>query len=85
MRERLAQQFAAFRATLDAAQQAQWDASLANLASARRAPVYRLVDGRPKPVMVRVGATDGSSTAVSGDIHAGDRVIVGAGRTPPGA
>ena len=49
------------------------------------APVYLLVDGRPKPVMVRVGATDGSYTAVSGDIHAGDRVIVGAGRAPPGA
>ena len=37
------------------------------------------------PSTMTPGATDGSYTAVSGDIHAGDRVIVGAGRTPPGA
>jgi hypothetical protein len=32
--------------------------------------------------MVRIGASDGSNTEVSGDIHAGDQVIVGAKRAP---
>jgi len=41
------------------------------------------VAGKPKQVMVRIGASDGSNTEVSGDIHAGDLVIVGAERATP--
>jgi len=80
MLERLNQQFAAFRATLNPSQQAQWDRDVAALAAARRAPLYVLVEGKPKLVTVRVGASDGTSTEVSGDIRAGDLVVVGSER-----
>jgi len=80
MLERTSQQFAAFRATLDPAQQQQWDSGIAALASARRAPLYLLVDGQPKQVLVRVGTSDGTSSEVSGNIRAGDTVIVGVER-----
>ena len=83
MLERLNQQFAAFRATLNPSQQQQWDRDVAALAAARRAPLYVLVDGKPKPVTVRVGASDGTNTEVSGDIHAGDKVIIGSERAAP--
>ncbi|HZV24476.1 MAG TPA: efflux RND transporter periplasmic adaptor subunit [Luteimonas sp.] len=83
MLERMTQQFGAFRATLTPAQQQQWDSAIAGLASARRAPLYLLVAGKPKQVMVRIGASDGTDTEVSGDIHAGDPVIVGAERATP--
>ncbi|WP_149195921.1 efflux RND transporter periplasmic adaptor subunit [Luteimonas suaedae] len=81
MRQRLLQRyqqdFAAFRDTLDEAQRAQWDRELAALLGARRAPLYKLVDDRPQMVMVRVGASDGSSTEVAGDIAEGDLIITG--------
>ena len=77
MLERFNQQFGAFRATLDDAQRARWDAEVIALVSARRAPVYVLADGQPKMVMVRVGATDGSSTEILGGLEAGVEVIVG--------
>ena len=81
MAERLKQNFAAFRATLTSAQQAQWDAALASLASAKRAPVYRLVDGKPEQVVVRVGASDGTRTEVlGGELKEGDLVIIGSAR-----
>jgi HlyD family secretion protein len=80
MLERLRQQFAVFRATLDPAKQQHWDEALAAMATARRAPLYKLVDGKPRQVQVQVGASDGSSTEVSGDIREGDQVIVGAAR-----
>ncbi|MUV13839.1 efflux RND transporter periplasmic adaptor subunit [Noviluteimonas gilva] len=80
MLERFSQQFAAFRATLDEKQRAQWDAGIAGLVSARRAPIYKLVDGKPQMATVRIGVSDGSNTEVSGDIAAGDAVIVGAER-----
>jgi HlyD family secretion protein len=80
MLERLNQQFAAFRATLNPSQQQQWDRDVAALAAARRAPLYVLVDGKPTPVTARVGASDGTNTEVSGDIHAGDKVVVGSER-----
>lgn len=80
MQERFKQQFAAFRATLSAPQQAKWDAEMAALVSARRAPLYKLVDGNPVAIMVRVGASDGSWTEVSGDVGAGDVVVTGSGR-----
>ena len=83
MQERFKQQFAAFRATLGAGQQARWDGEMATLVSARRAPLYKLVDGKPEAVTVRVGASDGSWTEVFGDVRAGDEVIVGSERAAP--
>ena len=77
MRERLQQDFAAFRASLDESQRQRWDQALAELAGATRAPLWTLVDGRPQRTMVRVGATDGSDTEISGNIEAGDVVITG--------
>jgi HlyD family secretion protein len=77
MVERFQQDFAAFRASLDDAQRARWDAAIAAQVGATRAPLYPLVDGQPRMVMVRVGASDGSSTEVSGAIEAGDEVITG--------
>ncbi|MBI5936415.1 MAG: efflux RND transporter periplasmic adaptor subunit [Betaproteobacteria bacterium] len=51
------------------------------------AQVYRVVDGQPVPVKVKVGATDGSFTELKGDeLKAGDAVIVreiGAGKGDP--
>jgi HlyD family secretion protein len=80
MAERFNQQFAAFKATLDDDQKAQWDREIAALLGSRRAPLYKLVAGKPQAVTVRVGASDGSYTEVSGDIREGDEVIVGSGR-----
>ena len=67
MMERFNQQFGAFRASLDEEQQRKWDAGLASLATANRAPLYLLENGQPRAVMVRVGVTDGSNTEISGD------------------
>jgi HlyD family secretion protein len=78
--ERFNQQFAAFRSTLAAEQQEQWDAGIAALVSAKRAPVYKLVEGKPQPVIVRIGASDGSHSEISGDVREGDALIVGSGR-----
>jgi HlyD family secretion protein len=36
-------------------------------------------DGKPAPVPVRTGATDGTSTEVVGNLKPGDQVIVGGG------
>lgn len=83
MQGRFSQQFAAFRAMLGGPQQARWDAEMAALVTARRAPLYKLVDGKPEAVTVRVGASDGSWTEISGDVEAGDEVIVGSGRAAP--
>ncbi|WP_312166271.1 efflux RND transporter periplasmic adaptor subunit [Phenylobacterium sp.] len=45
--------------------------------------VYVLREGKPVPVPVRVGATDGSSTEIrTGDLKAGDQVITGGGPKP---
>jgi HlyD family secretion protein len=77
MMERFNQQFAEFRAALNDTQRQQWDTELNGLIGARRAPVYVLAEGKPKSVMVRVGASDGSNTEISGDLKAGDEVIVG--------
>ena len=80
MQERFNQQFAAFRATLDEKQKITWYLEVGALVLARRAPVYKFVDGKPQQVMVRVGVSDGSVTEVAGDIHEGDSIIVGGGR-----
>jgi HlyD family secretion protein len=84
MQERFNQQFAAFRATLDDKQEAQWDGAITALVTARRAPVYKLVDGKLVPAMVRIGVSDGTTTEVSGDVGVGDAIIVGAERAPQG-
>ena len=77
MIERTTQQFAPFRGTLTSEQQKQWDAQIAALVGAKRAPLYKLVAGKPQMTMVRVGASDGTSTEVSGDIKQGDQVVTG--------
>ena len=77
MLERFQQDYAAFRDTLSDSQRKQWDAAVASLVGATRAPVYKLVDGQPQAVMVRIGASDGTATEISGDIQAGDEVVTG--------
>ena len=77
MAQRFQQDFAAFRATLDEAKRAKWDAAITALVGAKRAPLYKLVDGKPQQIMARIGASDGTSTEVSGDLKAGDLVITG--------
>lgn len=80
MLERFNQQFGGFRDSLSEAQRKQWDGEVAALVSARRVPLYKLVKGQPQAVVVRVGASDGSWTEVSGNIAEGDEVVVGTGR-----
>ncbi len=77
MAQRYQQDFAAFRATLDEARRARWDAAISGLVGAKRAPVYKLVDGKPQQTMLRIGASDGTDTEVSGDIKAGDLIVTG--------
>ena len=78
MAARMKEDFAEFRASLDDPRKARWDAALAALVNARRATLYRLVDGQPQPVMVRIGSSDGSSTEVSGGgLQEGDVIITG--------
>ena len=84
MQERFAQQFSAFRATLDEGQRQKWDAQVAALLTARRAPLYKLAAGKPEETLVRVGASDGSNTEVSGNIAEGDVVIIGSERAAAG-
>ena len=81
MRQRMAEammrSFADFRASLSAAQQSAWDEQLRALATARRGTVWKLVDGEPQAVPVRVGASDGTVTEISGGIAEGDPVVTG--------
>lgn len=77
MLARIAQQFADFHATLRPDQQQAWDMALQGLAAEKRATLYKLVDGKAQAVNVRVGASDGSFTEVSGGIVEGDKVIIG--------
>jgi len=78
MRDRFNQQFAAFRDTLDDSQRAKWDGARDAQLTAKRVTVYKLVDGKPQLAMVRLGASDGSATEISGrDIAEGDLVIAG--------
>lgn len=82
MLQRYQQDFAAFRADLDQAQRNRWDAAVAAVVGATRAPLHTLVDGVPTRVMVRVGASDGSDTEVSGAIAEGDVVVTGERAAP---
>lgn len=78
MAERFQQDFAAFRAGLDDTQKQRWDAALGALLNAKRASIYRLVDGKPETVMVRIGASDGTATEVSGGgLKEGDQIVTG--------
>ena len=78
MRDRFNQQFAAFVATLDDAQKTKWNAALEAQLNAKRVTIYKLADGKPEATTVRLGASDGSSTEVSGPgIAEGDLVITG--------
>lgn len=78
MRDRFNQQFADFRVTLDDRQRDQWDAALEAQLNAKRVTVYMLVDGKPQVASVRLGASDGSKTEVSGrTIKEGDQIISG--------
>ena len=58
--------------------------------SAQQAPgragrVYKLENGKPVPVNIRVGLSDGQRTEVIEGLSEGDRVIVGGGDTAAGA
>jgi len=77
MAQRYQQDFAAFRATLDDAKRARWDTAISGLVGAKRAPVYKLVDGKPQQTMLRIGASDGTDTEISGDIKSGDLIVTG--------
>ncbi len=77
MAQRFQQDFAAFRSSLDARQRTAWDAALASLLNARRAPVYKLAEGAPQMTMVRIGASDGTDTELSGDVREGDELVAG--------
>lgn len=78
MRDRLDQQFGAFVSTLDEAQRGRWNAGLEAQLSAKRVQAYKLVGGKPQSVMLKVGASDGSSTEISGrDVKEGDLIISG--------
>lgn len=78
MADRFREDFAQFRNGLDDAQKATWDGALAGLLNAKRAPLYRLAGGKPEMLMVRIGASDGSSTEVSGGgLKQGDLVVTG--------
>ena len=77
MAQRFQQDFAGFRATLDEPQRKAWDAALSALLNATRAPVYKLVDGKPAMATVRIGASDGTDTEISGDVREGDELVTG--------
>ena len=77
MLQRYRDDFAGFRASLDEGQARRWDAAVASLVGATRTTVYRLSAGGPEPVMVRVGASDGTMTEISGGVQAGDVLVTG--------
>ncbi|KFN46501.1 hypothetical protein N790_08455 [Arenimonas malthae CC-JY-1] len=76
MAEALARSFSEFRDSLDAGQRERWDAGLRTLATARRGQLWVLVDGKPQPVPVRLGVSDGTVTEVSG-VEEGQQVVTG--------
>jgi HlyD family secretion protein len=85
MMDRFQQDFAQFRASLTDAQRAQWDSAVSALVGATRAAVYKLVDGKPQKTMVRIGASDGTDTEISGDVKAGDQLVTGERAAGPAA
>ena len=84
MAERLEKNFEGFRSSLSPEQQAKWDAELLSMTSGKRAPVYKLVDGKPEQVTIRLGASDGTRTEIIGDgLAEGELVIIGSARPTP--
>jgi HlyD family secretion protein len=84
MRERFQRMFkeslAPFRETLDADQRALWDRAIEQLQNARRVNVWLLKDGKPSPLTIRAGVSDGTHTEIlGGGIEVDAEVIVGAG------
>ncbi len=78
IRDRFNQQFGEFRSSLDDQQRAKWDASLEAQLAAKRVSIYMLAENKPQVAPVRLGASDGSKTEVSGrTIKEGDQVISG--------
>ena len=77
MLERFQQNFAGFLASLDDSQRKAVERQLADLAGARRVTVYKLEAGKPTPVLVRLGASDGSNTEISGNVAEGDLLVTG--------
>lgn len=53
-----------------------------NAAPNGKTRIWVLRDGKPAPVLVQIGSTDGTHTAVTGDLSVSDKVIVGS-RTGP--
>jgi len=78
IRQRMQQEFAGFTDLLDETRRQQWNRALNTALSATRATIYRLKDGEPEPVTVRVGASDGSRTEIAGAIAEHDAIITGA-------
>jgi HlyD family secretion protein len=85
MVDRMQQDFGQFRASLTDAQRGQWDAAVSALVGATRVAVYKLVDGKPQKTMVRLGASDGTDTEISGDVKAGDQLVTGERAAVPAA
>lgn len=84
MLQRLQQGYAGFRATLDDERARAWDAELRALATARTGQVYVLdAEGRPQPVRVRLGTSDGSHTEILGGLEEGQPVVVGTAAAAP--
>ncbi|KAF1711157.1 efflux transporter periplasmic adaptor subunit [Pseudoxanthomonas kalamensis DSM 18571] len=77
MLERFQQDFAGFTQLLDDDQRTQWNQVLSASLSATRATLYRLNDGKREAVPVRIGASDGNSSEVSGDLKEGDEIVSG--------
>jgi len=86
MRKNMDEAFARLAPSLTAEQKTKLAALRASMAQGRGSTggmsggvVYVLKDGKPSPVPVRVGATDGASTQIVGPLKAGDQVITGGG------
>lgn len=78
MYRRMLEGFAGFRASLDEARRGAFDQALREHLSARQVTLYRLENGQPVPVTVRVGVTDSRHAEVQGEgLAEGDLVIIG--------
>jgi len=76
--ERMQQEFSGFTDLLDEVQKQQWNRALSAALNATRTTIYRLKDNQPEAVSVRIGASDGSRTEITGAIAEGDAIITGA-------
>ncbi|MGH6963999.1 MAG: hypothetical protein ACREE0_05920, partial [Phenylobacterium sp.] len=86
MRKNMDEAFAKLAPVLKPEQKTKLAALRASMAQGRAGAgamtggvVYVLKDGKPAPVPVRVGATDGTNTQIVGPLKAGDQVITGGG------